>query len=281
MASPLQTEILQLAKQDDRIKAVILNGSRANPMVTPDQYQDYDIIYMVTDIENIKKEGIVYKTFGQPAIQQLPDDMHLGNEEDLPSVSYAYLMIYEDGSRLDLILFPVDQLEQYKKDSLSIVWLDKDGIFKDIPKSSDIDYHVQRPTQREFTEVCNEFWWCSTNVAKGLAREERVYAKDMMESVVRPLFLQLLAWKIGSEHHFNVSIGKSGKFIKNYLSDEDYNKVLRTYSNANIQNTWEAFHTMTTFFQELQIELGKRLVLKVNVEEATNALQYINRIYQD
>ncbi|MDM1066057.1 aminoglycoside 6-adenylyltransferase [Myroides odoratimimus] len=281
MASPLQTEILQLAKQDDRIRAVILNGSRANPMVTPDQYQDYDIIYMVTDIESIKKEGIVYKTFGQPALQQLPDDMHLGNEEGIPSISYAYLMIYEDGSRLDLTLFPVDQLKQYKKDSLSIVWLDKDGIFKDIPESSDIDYHVQRPTQREFTEVCNEFWWCSTNVAKGLAREERVYAKDMMESVVRPMFLQLLAWKIGSEHHFNVSIGKSGKFIKNYLSDEDYNKVLRTYSNANIQNTWEAFHTMTTFFQELQIELGKRLVLKVNVEETTNALQYINRIYQD
>lgn len=281
MASPLQTEILQLAKQDDRIRAVILNGSRANSMVTPDQYQDYDIIYMVTDIESIKKEGIVYKTFGQPALQQLPDDMHLGNEEGIPSISYAYLMIYEDGSRLDLTLFPVDQLKQYKKDSLSIVWLDKDGIFKDIPESSDIDYHVQRPTQREFTEVCNEFWWCSTNVAKGLAREERVYAKDMMESVVRPMFLQLLAWKIGSEHHFNVSIGKSGKFIKNYLSDEDYNKVLRTYSNANIQNTWEAFHTMTTFFQELQIELGKRLVLKVNVEEATNALQYINRIYQD
>lgn len=281
MASPLQTEILQLAKQDDRIRAVILNGSRANSMVTPDQYQDYDIIYMVTDIESIKKEGIVYKTFGQPAIQQLPDDMHLGNEEVISSISYAYLMIYEDGSRLDLTLFPVDQLKQYKKDSLSIVWLDKDGIFKDIPESSDIDYHVQRPTQREFTEVCNEFWWCSTNVAKGLAREERVYAKDMMESVVRPMFLQLLAWKIGSEHHFNVSIGKSGKFIKNYLSDEDYNKVLRTYSNANIQNTWEAFHTMTTFFQELQIELGKRLVLKVNVEETTNALQYINRIYQD
>ncbi|MCS7473045.1 aminoglycoside 6-adenylyltransferase [Myroides odoratimimus] len=281
MASPLQTEILQLAKQDDRIRAVILNGSRANSMVTPDQYQDYDIIYMVTDIESIKKEGIVYKTFGQPALQQLPDDMHLGNEEGIPSISYAYLMIYEDGSRLDLTLFPVDQLKQYKKDSLSIVWLDKDGIFKDIPESSDIDYHVQRPTQREFTEVCNEFWWCSTNVAKGLAREERVYAKDMMESVVRPMFLQLLAWKIGSEHHFNVSIGKSGKFIKNYLSDEDYNKVLRTYSNANIQNTWEAFHTMTTFFQELQIELGKRLVLKVNVEETTNALQYINRIYQD
>lgn len=281
MASPLQTEILQLAKQDDHIRAVILNGSRANPMVTPDQYQDYDIIYMVTDIESIKKEGIVYKTFGQPAIQQLPDDMHLGNEEVISSISYAYLMIYEDGSRLDLTLFPVDQLKQYKKDSLSIVWLDKDGIFKDIPKSSDNDYHVQRPTQREFTEVCNEFWWCSTNVAKGLAREERVYAKDMMESVVRPMFLQLLAWKIGSEHHFSVSIGKSGKFIKNYLSDEDYNKVLRTYSNANIQNTWEAFHTMTTFFQELQIELGKRLVLKVNIEEAKNALQYINRIYQD
>lgn len=279
MSSIDKTTLLTLAEQDSRIRAVILNGSRANSLVTPDEYQDYDILFMVTDIDSIKKDNTIYNTFGQPAIQQLPDDMLLGNEGGVNPISYAYLMIYDDGSRLDLTLFPIDKLEKYKRDSLSVVWLDKDGVLIDIPKSSDIDYHVQRPAQREFSEVCNEFWWCTTNVAKGLAREERLYAKDMMETVVRPMFLQLLEWKVGSEHNFSVSIGKSGKYIKQYLSTKSYNKVLRTYSNANVQNTWEAFSTMTAYFYELQLKLGKRLALEVNTKEAENTLKYIERIY--
>lgn len=278
MSSKLETNILVLAQQDERIRAVILNGSRANPLVTPDSYQDFDIVYIVNDIEGIKQEGIVHKKFGKPAIEQLPDDMLLGNEDGVTPISYAYLMIFNDGNRLDLTLFPLEKLNEFKQDSLSVIWLDKDNLFNDIPASSDIDYHVKRPTQREFTEVCNEFWWCSTNIAKGLARKERLYAKDMMESVVRPMFLQLLAWKIGSDNNFKVSIGKSGKYIKQYLSTEEYNKVLRTYSNANIQNTWEAFNTMTTYFHQVQLILGKKLSLTVNTKEAKNALQYINLI---
>lgn len=278
MSSQLETNILTLAQQDERIRAVILNGSRANPLVAPDQYQDFDIVYIVHDIEGIKQEGIVHKKLGKPAIEQRPDDMLLGNEEGITPISYAYLMIFDDGSRLDLTLFPIEKLNDFKQDSLSVIWLDKDNLFNDIPASSDVDYHVKRPTQREFTEVCNEFWWCSTNVAKGLARKERLYAKDMMESVVRPMFLQLLTWKIGSDNNFNVSIGKSGKYIKQYLGTEEYNKVLRTYSNANIQNTWEAFSTMTSYFHQVQLILGKKLSLTVNTKEAKNALKYIDLI---
>ncbi|MGL4582749.1 MAG: aminoglycoside 6-adenylyltransferase [Flavobacterium sp.] len=278
MSSQLETNILRLAQQDERIRAVILNGSRANPLVAPDDYQDFDIVYMVNDIDSIKSEDLVHKKFGKPAIEQRPDDMHLGNEDGIIPISYAYLMIFDNGSRLDLTLFPIEKLNEFKRDSLSIIWLDKDNLFKDIPASSDVDYHVKRPTQREFTEVCNEFWWCSTNIAKGLARKERLYVKDMMESVVRPMFLQLLAWKIGSYNNFNVSIGKSGKYIKQYLDTEEYNKVLRTYSNANIQNTWEAFNTMTSYFYQVQLILGKKLSLTVNTKEAKNALKYINLI---
>jgi len=42
--------ILDVAKTDERIRAVLLVGSRANPMVPKDIYQDYDISYFVTDI---------------------------------------------------------------------------------------------------------------------------------------------------------------------------------------------------------------------------------------
>jgi aminoglycoside 6-adenylyltransferase len=42
--------ILRVAKEDERIRAVLLAGSRANPGVPKDNYQDYDIAYFVTDM---------------------------------------------------------------------------------------------------------------------------------------------------------------------------------------------------------------------------------------
>lgn len=42
------------SKKDDRIRAVFLNGSRANKNVPTDIYQDYDIVYVVTELESFK-----------------------------------------------------------------------------------------------------------------------------------------------------------------------------------------------------------------------------------
>ncbi len=39
--------IINTAKEDERIRAVIMNGSRVNPNVKRDCFQDYDIIYVV------------------------------------------------------------------------------------------------------------------------------------------------------------------------------------------------------------------------------------------
>ena len=39
--------ILGFAKTDERVRGVILNGSRANPNAPRDKYQDYDIVYVV------------------------------------------------------------------------------------------------------------------------------------------------------------------------------------------------------------------------------------------
>lgn len=39
--------ILDIAKGDDRIRAVYMNGSRTNQNAIPDIFQDYDIVYVV------------------------------------------------------------------------------------------------------------------------------------------------------------------------------------------------------------------------------------------
>ena len=44
------TLILDVAKADKRIRAVLLNGSRANPNIKKDKFQDFDIVYVVNEM---------------------------------------------------------------------------------------------------------------------------------------------------------------------------------------------------------------------------------------
>ena len=49
----IQKLITDIAISDDRIRAVILNGSRANANVVPDKYQDFDLVFIATEIESL------------------------------------------------------------------------------------------------------------------------------------------------------------------------------------------------------------------------------------
>lgn len=45
--------VLNIANRDKRIEAVLLNGSRANPDVPKDDFQDYDIVFVTSFIDSL------------------------------------------------------------------------------------------------------------------------------------------------------------------------------------------------------------------------------------
>ena len=67
--------ILSTARQDPLIRAVVLNGSRANPAAPRDFFQDFDIVYLVTDPAPFTRNLEWIRRFGEMMILQLPDDM--------------------------------------------------------------------------------------------------------------------------------------------------------------------------------------------------------------
>ena len=276
----IQNQILDLASNDTRIRAVLLNGSRANPNVKPDVYQDFDLVFVVEDLPSFLDDRSWFLALGTPILQQRPDEMELGSDPNNPPVSFGFLTYFEEGYRIDLSLFPKEKLHQaYQADSLTVVWLDKDKLFTAIAAASDQDYLVQRPTQRQFSEVSNEFWWCIVNVAKGLTRGEITYAKDMMETVVRPVFMEMIAWNIGLQTNFEVALGKAGKFMNRYLTTEEYHTLLQTYSDSDVANNWKALFTMMQFFLTQQQKLADGLQYEINLEEAKQANQLVANLH--
>ncbi|MEO5889605.1 MAG: aminoglycoside 6-adenylyltransferase [Ferruginibacter sp.] len=269
--------ILDLAKQDDRIRAVLLNGSRANPNIKPDKFQDFDVFFIVDSLDSFTTDHSWIDIFGRKIIFQLPDEMILGNENNFQkSVSFTYLMLFEDKNRIDLTLFAKQKItSDFKPDSLTDLWLDKDHHFANLLQSSDRDYHIKIPTEKEFLDTCNEFWWVSTYVVKGLLRSEIIYAKDMLETVVRPMFMKVIEWKVAIENELGVSPGKSGKFLKKYLSADFYEKILLTYANCESEENWKALLLMTEIFQQTSNFIADKLGFSINKIEEQNTISYL------
>lgn len=55
---------------------------------------------------------------------------------------------------------------------------------------------------------------------------------NVMNLLSRPQLMRLLERKIGLKNNFTVSVGKSGKYLRKYLSEKEYEKFLETYSIA-------------------------------------------------
>ena len=239
--------ILNTAKNDDRIRAVIMNGSRANPNARRDIFQDFDIVYLVTEVGPFKDDPTWIDRFGETMIMQMPEAMQDPSPQN--NGRFSYLLQFTDGNRIDLSLFPIAKLNDLEKDSLSLLLLDKDGFLKPFASPSDSDFLPSPPTAKAFSDCCNEFWWVCPYVAKGLWREEITYAKTMFDQVVREQLMKMLTWYVGVKTEFSNSPGKLGKYLKQYLEPELWAMLEKTYSDASYENSWEALYMMCDLFR--------------------------------
>ncbi len=250
--------ILDFAQSDQRIRLVGMEGSRTNIHIPRDSFQDYDISFLVTDMDSFRRDDGWLDAFGQRLLLQKPEDMELyppklGNW-------FSYLMLFEDGNKLDLTLIPLEELDLYlASDKLLKILLDKDGRVPDPPIPTDRDYWIKKPSPRSFDDCCNEFWFLTTYVAKGLCRKEILFAAEHLEERLRPELLRMLGWIVGTRTDFSCSVGKSCKFLKGFIEPELWEALLTTYQNGSYEAMWESLWTCIRLFRDSSQKMARFL----------------------
>lgn len=265
--------ILEVAKADKNVRAVCLGGSRANPSVKKDDYQDYDITYLVRNVSIIAENKNFPKKFGQPLIVQepLPEN---------PEINYTCLMLFDDGTRIDL---QVERLDNHYciKDSLAMLLFDKDNIFQGIPVSSDRNYWIKKPTEIEYQQACNNFWWCLNNVVKGIKRQQLSYAIRMyMETSHRELE-KLLDWQIASNYQFQMTTGMWGKNLSQYLLPEVYNLYTKTYPSGTGAELWKSLLISCDLFHDSAVYLSQKLNFVYHQSEEDGMRSYLKMMKKE
>ena len=219
-------KVMDYAVNDDRVRWVVLTGSRTNPSLKPDAYQDYDIQFGVKDLESFLVSDDWLSVFSEVLIMQKPEAMSLFP----PSLGgrFTYLMQFTDGTRLDLMLVPLDK--EYPIELNTQVLLDKDGLV-DLTKADDThisEVHVE--------DCMNEFLWLSFYVLKGIKRDQFIYTLDHL-SGMRDMVFQMMAWKMTGNP------GQSYKYMEYKLSVDIRDKIIESY------NVDDRFASMMLLFE--------------------------------
>lgn len=267
--------ILSVAKNDKRVKAVYMNGSRTNENVPKDMFQDYDIVYVVEETESFQQDKKWIQIFGEILYMQYPeeDPFFICDKENF----YGWLMQFADGVRIDLHVETVEHARQHiGDDKLCKVLLDEEHILPPVEAATDRQHWIQRPLEEQFLAVCNEFWWCTNNVAKGLWREEMPYVQDAANNV-RAQLITMLNWKTGLLTGWSVSTGKSSKYLYRWLSEEEWQAFLSTYFDCDISRAWQAVFRMCDLFEETAQYAAAQLGYAYNSAEGASARSFLER----
>lgn len=264
--------ILGVAKADERIRAVLLVGSRANPTAPKDIYQDYDITYFVKDVAPFYNNPEWIKAhFGQPLIMQMPEIMR----NPMGDGHFTYLMIFPDGNRIDLSF---ESMPYIHNGEPAVALFDKDGFLPPLPPSNDQSWHIQPPTELDYTSCCNNFWWCLNNVAKGITRDELPYIMHMLGSDVRAELHDMINWYIGVQHGFDLSTGKAGKYFKRYLTPDLYERYMKTYPNSDYQEIWNSIFIMCDLFHTLALPVAEHFGFIYKQCEEDGMREYLSKV---
>lgn len=270
--------IFDRANRDEHILAVLLNGSRANPLARVDEMQDFDIVYVVDELE----PWLTYDwtvDFGSVVMMQEPEGMQLFSKE-FPG-TYAWLMLFEDGNRIDLTLVDKSKIDVYCKDPMTICLLDKTGVFQDMPEPTAKQFYTHIPTEVEFQDALNEFFWVSTYVAKGLWRHEYFYAAKHLNVEMRNMLLLMADWLAACRHEGYCYTGKCDRYLEVCLDEDSCHKLMDTYRLENEEMVISCMQQMIKLMREFALEVAQTLHFTYPEEMDRRVVRYLERTLED
>ena len=254
-SSQIMDIVLTSAKEEPDIRAVFQTGSRVNPNVKRDIYQDYDIIYCVKDPEIfINREDFLEK-FGERIFTYF-----LGPEnEEVGGASFVWTLLLIDGVRIDLSFYPISKISSLIiENTLINLLMDKDNIIKELPISSDISYRIDRPTKNIFENKCREFFYYCLDIVPYLIRGDMVGSYKVYGNIISSLNI-VLGWLIAEEKEYKINLGKNNRFILENIEENFKEAYLRLYQAVDRESYFVALLEALALFRKFGLTLAERL----------------------
>lgn len=248
---------MDYARKEDRIRSMVQTGQRVNPMLSEDGLMDYEIVFGVNEFEPFKEYRVIDHLFQEVLLLEKKTDFRFFNKNMGDSVTYH--IVLDDITRLKITFLKEANIQSYiDNDSFAKILIDKDELLRGNSHYTDVKYRIKKPTEEEFASCCNDFYLTALNIAKGLYRDEVVYAIQIWQ-VLRKKMDQMTAAYIGVEYDFKVSVGMHYEHIKTYLKSDHYDAYLETYTLPEREKIWSSLFKTASLFRREGLHVAEKM----------------------
>lgn len=268
-----EKELIKWAQSEESIEALVLVGSRGTCQRV-DTLSDYDLAVFCNSTEPFIKSNRWISHIAKVWVW-VPDSF-MCEKTLIPT----RLVIFEGGVKVDFAFYPTEMLQTVSQESKLpqgfdygyTILLDKENLTKNMPQPSGAALQIPLPSDKEFTDLVQEFWFEIYHVAKYIKRHDLWSVKFRMGGIYDHYLIKMICWN-------EVSKGKATHSLGKHLSSWADPKILKALDNVfghfDADDSQKALFATMDLFRNLSKETASKLNLMYPSEPDQALTQFI------
>jgi aminoglycoside 6-adenylyltransferase len=269
----LQRILLWGQKRPD-IQAMALVGSSAREEHPADEWSDIDLVLITTSPDS-------YLLSTQWLVEI--DELWIATVERDPTGKIVeQRVLFKNGIDVDFLIFWCERLSALQEEPTATilqrgvrVLLDKDGIGDSLTIQDRGPLQFNLPTEAEFHEVVNDFWFHAVWTAKKWRRGEFWTAKSCCDVYMKRLLLKLIEWHTHSRAEKECATWYNGRFIEQWAGAEILKKLPDIFAHYDKNDIWNALLNTSELFNQIARDIALDLKYVYEVETGQSVLHWL------
>ncbi|MFX1318212.1 MAG: aminoglycoside 6-adenylyltransferase [Promethearchaeota archaeon] len=287
----VEKQFVKWAKTQDHIRAAMVVGSQARTGVPADKWSDLDIIIFSTNHNILIDSAEWVGEFGNPVITFIePTADGEGDERRV---------LYDNGLDVDFAVDPIQYIQDTNKHGMTpelareLANIIGRGIRVLIDKDKIMDKFITEfkkyklpppspPTEQEYLERVNDFWYHTVWAAKKLRRGELWEGKACIDSYMKGrCLLPLMEW------HAHLTQGREhdtwfrGRFIERWANPRIIADLRGAFAHYDEEDVWQALANTMQLFRWISREVAQKLHYTYPIDADQFASRWVTAAYWD
>jgi aminoglycoside 6-adenylyltransferase len=289
----VEKKVVKWAKTQDHIRIAAVVGSYARKKIPADKWSDLDIIIFSTEPQILIESEDWVKEFGIPVITFIePTTVSSGP-------SYERRVLYNNGLDVDFAIDPFHLVLTAKQQGMTLelvrelanvigrgvrILIDKDNLMTDFLK----EYKAielpppSPPTEHEYLERVNDFWYHTVWTAKKLRRGELWEGKACLDSFMKSrCLLPMMEW------HAQITYGQKhdtwfrGRLMERWADPRIIAELRGAFAHYDEEDVWQALANTMQLFRWIAREIAEKLDYTYPKEADQFTSRWVDAIYWD
>ncbi|WP_166179527.1 aminoglycoside 6-adenylyltransferase [Rubrobacter tropicus] len=269
---PFLRQVLDWARRQDGLGAVILTGSRARARGPVDAASDYDVEVFVAEPERYGSSSAWLEEISPVWVHMRWSE---GGGEDVDR-RITYSVFFAGGLKADIQIRPMEVLADLAKGGLDalyergyVVLADPSGLASRLPDPSGRGPRLRPPTDAELLAVCSEFWFEAAHIPPYLARGE-LWVVKVRDGTMKRMLLRLIEWDALARLGPEADVWHIGIHMREWAAPDVWDRLHRCYGRFDAGDAFVAFQATLSLFSKLsrRVAAGFGLDHPTRIEEA-------------